>query len=501
MADISNVVNVSLIPEGQLAADVNMNVAAIMTSELVAGVIDTANRFQLYSNAADVAADLGSDSQANAFAEVFFSQAPNPINAGGILVVGFYRAAQENVAASAAVLTGGQLSEAVVIPQLQEISDGSFDIDVDGGTESVAALDLRVVTTLDDVIDLLNTALLGAATVTLVDQKIIITSDTTGVLSLMDFAEAAAGGTFLGELLNIADGTGAATVQGAAASVLALETKVEAVTALLSEVQYKGFMFIDNPTDAESKLLASFCQSNSILSYDVFSAATNLDLDITNPVWEIKLAGQTNYRMLFSAANNRKLAAGYMARAHVVNFNAENSALTMHLKEIKGVPAEDYSQTDITAAKNVGLDIYTTIKNVPVVLTSGANDFMDNRYNIIAFIDSQQTAGFNHLKQTGTKIPQTTPGVNSLVDALEKDARGFVKAAVFAPGTWSSPDRFGDEETFDRNIEQFGFYYLAGLLSDQAQADRQARKSPVIQGAVKNAGAIHSADIIINFNL
>jgi len=38
-------------------------------------------------------------------------------------------------------------------------------------------------------------------------------------------------------------------------------------------------------------------------------------------------------------------------------------------------------------------------------------------------------------------------------------------------------------------------------LSDQAQADRQARKSPVIQGAVKNAGAIHSADIIINFNI
>ena len=31
-------------------------------------------------------------------------------------------------------------------------------------------------------------------------------------------------------------------------------------------------------------------------------------------------------------------------------------------------------------------------------------------------------------------------------------------------------------------------------------ADRVARKSPVLQVAVKNAGAIHSADIIINFN-
>lgn len=500
MADISNVINVSLVPEGQLAARDSMNVVAIMSSELVAGTLDTENRYQLYTNAADVAADHGSDSQVNAYAEVFFSQAPNPVNAGGTLVVGFYRAAEENVAASAAVLAGGQLTPATVIPQLQEISDGSFDIDVDGVTKSVAAIDLRVITDLDDVASLLDTAIAGGS-VSVVDNQFVITSDTTGALSLIDFATAAAGGTFLGELLNIADGTGAATVQGAAASVEAIETPVAAVTALLAEVNFKGFMFIDNPTDANSKLLASWAQSNNVLSYDVFNAPTNLNVDVTNPVWEIKLAGQTNYRMLYSAANNRKLAAGYMARAHVVNFAAENSALTMNLKEIKGVVAEDYSQTDIAAAKTVGLDLYTTVKNVPVVLTSGANDFMDNRYNIIAFIDAVQTDLFNLLKQTGTKIAQTVKGVNTLVDQCDKTTRGFVRAGVFAPGAWSSPDRFGNEETFDRNIEQFGFYFLAGLLSDQSQVDRQDRKSPVIQGAVKNAGAIHSADIIINFNL
>ena len=32
-------------------------------------------------------------------------------------------------------------------------------------------------------------------------------------------------------------------------------------------------------------------------------------------------------------------------------------------------------------------------------------------------------------------------------------------------------------------------------------ADRAARKSPVLQIAVKNAGAIHTVDAIINFNL
>jgi hypothetical protein len=46
-----------------------------------------------------------------------------------------------------------------------------------------------------------------------------------------------------------------------------------------------------------------------------------------------------------------------------------------------------------------------------------------------------------------------------------------------------------------------GFYVLGGKLSEQAQVDRQLRKSPVIQVAVKNAGAIHKVDIIINFNI
>jgi hypothetical protein len=149
----------------------------------------------------------------------------------------------------------------------------------------------------------------------------------------------------------------------------------------------------------------------------------------------------------------------------------------------------------------VGLDIYTSVKDVPVVLTSPANDFVDNVYNLIAFVDAVQTDMFNLLSLTGTKIPQTRRGVQQLVDQGEKTTRGFVRAGVFAPGTWSSPDSFGNIEVFNRAIEEDGFYWLAGSLADQPQSDRQERESPVLQAAVKNAGAIHKVDVIINFNL
>jgi len=497
MADIGNIINVALIPEGRLAARDNLNVVAIITSEL--GFLSSNKRYDIYSNAAAVASDFGTFSKAYDYAKSFFATTPNPVNFGGQLVIGYWRAVDEDVPAKAASLSGAELSEAVTVGLLQTVSDGSFDYDVDGATEAVTGLDFRSDITLAEIVGTIDTALTGA-TATLDNIGIIITSNTTGALSTITHAVEGLSGTFIGSTLGLAEGTGAVLQQGAASETLPFESKEEAITNIKAATNMYGAMFIDQPTSLEAKALAEWAQANSTLVYDVFTSPSNLEIDASNLVWDIKLSSLTNYRMLYSKANNRKMAASYMSRNHTVNFNAENSALTMNLKELS-VSAESYTQGEILAAKRVGLDVYTTVKDVPIVLTSGANDFVDNRYNIIGYIDAVQTDTFNLLKQTGTKISQTIRGVNQIVDSLEKTTRGFVRAAVFAPGTWSSPDSFGDLATFNRSIKEKGYYFLAGRLSDQPQSDRQDRKAPVIQGAVKNAGAIHSVDIIINFNL
>jgi hypothetical protein len=496
-ASITNVINVALLQEGQLAGRDNMNVIAVFTSEQ--GVISSAERFRTYRDAAAVAADWGSAAAITDYANVVFGTRPNAINFGGSLVVALHRATAEDVAATAATLVSGQLVEATAIDALQSITDGSFTIDVDGSPVVGSALDFSTTTDLDGVAALLDAAIAGA-TVAHSNGFITVTSATTGVLSLLTAFAAHATGTFIGSILNLASGSGETLTQGVAAVTLAVETKVESLTATKALINFKGSTFIDLVLDAEVPDIAAWAAANQSIVYNVFSGASYLTVSNSNPVWTVRLAGQTAFRSLYSKSGNRKLAASYMARTHTVNFNAENSAITMNLKTL-AVPAEAYSQAEIDAAKRVGLDLYTTIKDVSVVLTSAANDFVDNVYNIIAFIDSVQTDMFNLLKQTGTKIPQTTRGVAQLVAQGEKTTRGFVRAGVFAPGAWSSPDTFGNIDTFNRNIEQFGFYWLAGLLKDQPQVDRQARKSPVLQAAVKNSGAIHSVDIIINFNL
>lgn len=494
---INNVISVSLLQGGTLAMADNPNVTMIVTSEKQ-GPLNSASRYRIYSSAASVAADFGTLSKANDFALSFFGTQPNPTNAGGFLVVGYWRGTEETIDATAAKLTGAQVSEATVVDALQQVSDGTLDIDVDGITQNLTALDFQSVTTLDGVAGVIDTALTGASAA-IEDQRLVITSATTGATSSITFATDPGTGTFIGELLAITTGSGASLTQGAASDTLTSETKLEAITELASQVKFRGAMFIDNPTDEESKTLAEWGQANDVLQYDVFDSPDNLEVDPTNVVWDIKLSGLSNYRMLFSKAGNRKLAASYMARVHTVNFAAENSALTMHLKELS-VAAEEYSQTEVNKAKTVGLDIYTTIKLTPAVLTSGANVFVDRRYNAIAYVDYLQIDMYNLLKQTSTKIPQTRDGVNQLVDQAEKTTRQFVRAGFIAPGEWSSPDYFGNRQTFEQNIRDNGFYWIAGSLANQSQSSREARESPVLQGAIKESGGIHSASLIVNVN-
>lgn len=489
--DLSNVISVGILPEGKAVSPDNMNSVCIMSSE---SPLYTNERYRVYKNISSVESDFGTYSSTYAFASVLFQQTPNPVSAEGALIVGYYRSAEEDVIATSGVLTGLQINEAQVISQLQKITDGAMTIEVDGVLTNINTLDFSTTTTIDQVVTLI-TAMVGA-TCTFSDQRFIFTSDSNGVASTMSTATTNIG-TFIGSILGLSDG--ATVINGVDSQTLAAETKLAAISEVKSLVNFKGFCFIDNTTDTDSEDLATWAQANAVLGYDVFSDITNLEVDNSNPVWNITSKSQNNYTMLYGT--DRRLAVGVMARQHTVNFASDNTANTLNLKEIRGVEATDYSQTTWNKAEIVGLSLYTFFKGVPKLITSGANGWADNAYNLVAFVDAIQVDVFNLLGTTSTKIPQTIQGVNQIIDQCEKTTRQFVRVGVFAPGTWSSPDYFGDKEVFDRNIITNGYFWQAGKLADQSTADRQARKSPVIQGAVKNAGAIHSANILINFNL
>ena len=106
---INNVVTVTLLQGGALALADNPNVVTMLTSEQQ-GPLSSASRYRIYSDSGSVATDFGTASKAYDFALSFFGTSPNATNAGGFLVIGYWRGAEETLMATSASLNGAQLS-------------------------------------------------------------------------------------------------------------------------------------------------------------------------------------------------------------------------------------------------------------------------------------------------------------------------------------------------------------------------------------------------------
>lgn len=75
------------------------------------------------------------------------------------------------------------------------------------------------------------------------------------------------------------------------------------------------------------------------------------------------------------------------------------------------------------------------------------------------------------------------------------DGDQAVQNGLIAPGVWNGGDlgQLSSGDTLPK-----GYYVYAQPLDEQAQSEREARKAPVIQAAIKLAGAVHYADVQIN---
>jgi hypothetical protein len=279
------------------------------------------------------------------------------------------------------------------------------------------------------------------------------------------------------------------------------ETLGAAITRTADIAYVGGYLATWTPESEELLAASDIAQASDSLLY----VASNTASVITGDFTTIKSKGNDHTRCLFYSVGEKEariMAAAYASRNQSVNFNAQNSTITMNLKDLLTIAADSgLTPTIISQCKTAGVDVYGNFGGVSKVKSHGANGYMDDVYNLIWLRLLLMVTGFNYLAQTSTKIPQTEEGMNGLKAAWTKV---FIQARynrMIAPGTWNSPNTFGNLEDFLRNIEEQGFYLYSQPISEQLQTEREQRIAPVSQAAIKFAGAIHSADLIINFNL
>lgn len=280
------------------------------------------------------------------------------------------------------------------------------------------------------------------------------------------------------------------------------ETLQAAMIRAATLVYYGGCSYAF--TADSDELLAAATEAQTLKKLLFITSSTQTDLLSPDGLfYKIKDQSLNHARCLFHSASAQLNAFrwGYAGRAMSVNFSASNTTMTMHLKTLAGVSSDTgLSQTWLLQADAVGADVYANIAGRASVLSYGANGFFDDVYNLDWIVGALQIGGFNYLAQTSTKIPQTEAGMDGLKGAYRRVCAQSVTNGFVAAGDWNSADTFGNPEDFKRNISDFGYYIYSAKVATQPVADRNDRKAPVCQIAIKYAGAIHSSDVIVYIN-
>lgn len=277
------------------------------------------------------------------------------------------------------------------------------------------------------------------------------------------------------------------------------ETLAEAITRAKGLVSFFGVLSTQIEIEAHMLAAAAVLQANTMIGF--FPQIDEATVEPDGALDMLEQGGFTNSRGLLYESNTAldglKYAAGYAGRMLSVNFGGSNTTLTANGKSLKTILPANSDQTTVDAAKAAGADVYVNVAGTSMVLESGKNNYFDQSYNIQAFASAIKIALANTLIGTNTKIPQTDAGIATLTASVNRVCRQFVANGYLAPGAWNSPTTFGDPASLISNVASQGYYIFTGSVADQSQADRVARKAPLIQVAAKEAGAVDSASVII----
>ena len=484
---VSRVVNVT-VDIAPLAAPTRNFGAAVHIG--TADVIDTSERMRAYSNLEDVGGDFGTTDPEYISAALHFSQSPQP----SILYIG--RWAQS---ATKGRLNGGVLTATEqLISTWNEITAGAFKVDIDGTTKSLTGLNFSTALNLPGVAAIIDTALVGASVEWDANSgRFIVRSDTTGASSTVSYAYAPASGTDISGALKLTSGTASAPVVGIVAESLA-----DAVVAL-SDKSGDWYAAVVLPTVSTSVALAAAAiveafSRKRIIGFTV-QTTTAIDATHTDDLASLLKAGGYSRSWTQYSSSSAYAVSSFFGRASTVDFDGDNTTMTLKFKIEPGVTAETLTATQANALAGKNCNVFVNYDNATAIIQEGvmaSGVFFDERHGLDWFENALQTAVWNLLRSS-KKVPQTDAGATRLVAVIEKVCAQAVTNGLFAPGIWTG-DNIGKLKSGD--TLPTGFYVYAPPVSTQSQSAREARQSVPIQIAAKGAGAVHNADISVTFN-
>lgn len=376
------------------------------------------------------------------------------------------------------------------IAGIKAVNNGGIILTIDGTDTSILGLDFTHCSTVEDICEVINAENPDCYIYAEATDKIVFQSRRPG--STVALKSGATGTDLYGS--SYFDGANAIAT---AATTCSGENLSDAIDTALEQVQFGGVLTTQFLDDTTLLAQASAIQAKDVVFYNELQSLK--DMAVTGSA--NKTAGNSKTRLLAYSmgAEAAKIAiATYATIAQSVNYVATDTANTMNLKTLTGVsPDSNLSDTYVTQANLNGVDIYGNTGGLACVYSNDNNGYTDDVVNLLRLCKDLEVGGFNYLRQTNTKIPQTEKGMTGLKSAYAEVCERFVNNGTVAPGSWNTAIPFGNPELFRENIEKTGYYIYSIPIAKQSQVDREARKAPVCQIGLKLAGSIHFSNVLV----
>ena len=440
---------------------------------------------------------------------------------------------EETTENTPAKLVSGTITD---LSGLQNLTDGSFDIEVDGAKVQVRDVTTGASVTLATLATALNSKMSGKATFVADTSKnqLILTTASTGTASELAYAVTAspAAGTDISALLKLTQSTATSLVQGTATNVehpakLTSASSITDLSAILALTQSTAASRIDGYTPggliSEAALIqtAARCAGRSVFAWTLdrqyrdtqdqkdfadwaeaqdqayFSACTNSvqaynTADTTNIGFYAHNKGYIKTSVMYH--NNPQVYpdVSYAALALSVNYALENSTLTMKFKQLTGIETVPLTETQLSSLKARRINTYVSMGNSSSVVREGVQSadswFTDSHVNLSNYKEELQVEVFNVFMRN-KKVKYTSAGQDLLVSAAAKINNRYIRNGTFA-------DR--EEETTDNET---GYTTLPACTITPAPiysattSERANRVAPPIAIVAYEAGAFHSVAI------
>lgn len=279
-----------------------------------------------------------------------------------------------------------------------------------------------------------------------------------------------------------------------------------AVTLANVSTAWYGLMFAASvqPTTSQSVAVAGFIEAtvggvSRIFGVSTEDTNTLSDVVSTDVASQLKALGYMQSFVQYSSSSPYAIASLF-GRMFTVDYTGNNTTINLMYKQEPGVVAEALTQNQANVLKNKNCNVFVAYVNDTNIIQYGVvsgGEFIDVIQGNNWLQNAVQTACYNVLYTTTTKVPQTDAGVNQLVNAIAGVCNQAVANGLCAPGIWNAAG-FGSLQ--DGQLLKLGYYIYATPVALQAESDRAARKSPPIQVAIKLAGAIQLVNVLINVN-